>query len=112
MGRRDGALLADALFDAAGNLSAAYKFLNRFTASASTTFVGERRDQKFNPTTFASTRVTNAGYVKLDLSLSCEVCKYFTVFGRTENLLADRYEEAFGFPALRRTFWGGGTVRF
>jgi vitamin B12 transporter len=96
----------------AGSVSAAYKFLGRFTAAGNATFVGERRDQKFNPTTFTSTRVTNAGYVKLDLSLSCDVCKYFTVFGRAENLLDDRYEEAFGFPASGRTFWGGGTVRF
>jgi vitamin B12 transporter len=96
----------------AGSLSAAYKFLERFTANASATLTGERRDLKFNPTTFASSRVTNAGYVKLDLGLSCDVCKHFTIFGRAENLLDDRYEEVFGFPALGRTFWGGGTVRF
>lgn len=96
----------------AGHISATYKFLSRFTANASASVVGERRDLKFNPTTFATTRVTNAGSVKLDLGLSCEVCKYFTVFGRAENLLDDEYEEVFGFPALGRTFWGGGTVRF
>ena len=77
---------------------------------ASATFVGERRDLKF--TTFPAQRVTNAGYVKVDVGLSCDVCRYFAVFGRVENLLDDRYEEVFGFPALGRTFWGGGTVRY
>ena len=31
---------------------------------------------------------------------------------RVENLLDEEYEQAYGFPALGRVFWGGATVRF
>lgn len=93
-----------------GNVSAAYRFLERFTANASANFVGPRPDSNFS--TFPAQRVTNAGYVRIDLGVSCDVCKYFTVFGRVENLIDDKYEEVFGFPALGRVFWAGGVAKF
>ncbi len=95
-----------------GSFDITYRFLDRFTANLNTTLVGSRPDAFFDPVTYAEKRVTNGGYVKVDLGLSYDVCKYFTVFGRVENLLNERYEEIFGYPALGRTFWAGGTAKF
>lgn len=91
-----------------GRFTVNYKFLKRFNANVNSTFVGPRADRNFA----AGTSVNNTGYVKVDLGLSCEVCQYFTAFGRIENLLDDHYEEVYGFPALGRAFWAGGTLKF
>ena len=93
-----------------GNVSAAYRFLERFTANASAGFVGPRPDSNFS--TFPAQRVTNAGYIRIDLGLNCDVCQHFSVFGRVENLIDDKYEEVFGFPALGRVFRAGGVAKF
>lgn len=93
-----------------GNVSATYRFLERFTANASANFVGQRADTNFS--TFPAQRVTNAGYMRIDLGLNCDVCKHFSIFGRVENLIDDKYEEVFGFPALGRVFWAGGVAKF
>jgi len=54
----------------------------------------------------------NAGYVKWNLGVSVGINQHLEVYGRIENLLDDRYEEANGFPALGRTLWAGATARF
>ena len=95
-----------------GDLDVSYRFLDRFTANAHALLTGDRTDAFFDPVTFLPRNVTNPGYVKIDLGLSCDVCRNFTVFGRVENVLNDRYEDIFGYPALGRMFWGGGTVKF
>ena len=91
-----------------GSLNASYRFLRRFDSSATATLLGSRFDNNFG----TGKRVVNAGFAKLDLALGCDVCQHFQVFARVENLLGDRYEEVVGYPALGRTFWGGGTVKF
>lgn len=91
-----------------GRLTVDYRFLERFAANLSGTLVGERADRNFA----AGTSVTNAGYVKVDLGLTCDITKHVAVFGRVENLFDDQYEEVYGFPALGRTLWAGGTARF
>jgi vitamin B12 transporter len=98
-----------------GSLSGRYAFLRRFAATADATLVGTRVDQNFfqaNFPPYTAPRVSNPGYVRIDLGLRCDVTSHFAIFGRIENLLGDHYEEVFGFPALGRTFWGGGTVGF
>jgi vitamin B12 transporter len=93
-----------------GSVAVTYRFATRWTASANAQLVGRRED--FNFSTSPATRVTNAGFVKIDVGLQCELNKHFSVFGRVVNLLNDRYNEVYGFPALGTTFWGGGTARF
>ncbi|MGD0017479.1 MAG: TonB-dependent receptor [Verrucomicrobiia bacterium] len=95
-----------------GSFGVTYRFLDRFTANLNTTLVGSRPDAFYDPVTYASTRVTNGGYAKVDIGLSCDISKHFTVFGRVENLLDEHYEEIYGYPALDRTFWVGGTAKF
>ena len=56
--------------------------------------------------------VKDSPYAKWDAALSLDLNKNFRIFGRVENLLGERYEEANGFPALGRVFWGGVTAKF
>jgi vitamin B12 transporter len=91
-----------------GEISANYHFLKRLDAGARLLLVGDRHD--FDPATDAT--VKGGSYVKLDLSLACEICPHFSVFGRIENVADQRYAEVLGYPALGRAFWGGGTVKF
>ncbi|MBM3859815.1 MAG: TonB-dependent receptor [Verrucomicrobia bacterium] len=91
-----------------GELLANYRFLRRFGATVRAQLVGDRHD--YDPVT--SDLIKSGAYFKLDLGLSCEVCKHFTVFGRIENVTDENYYEAAGYPAMGRVFWGGGTVKF
>jgi vitamin B12 transporter len=85
-----------------GSFTAAYRFLKRFTASGTVTVVDKQPD----------VGGTAAGWARADLRLEAEICPHFTVFGRVENLFDKSYEPVYGYPALGRTFWGGGAIRF
>ncbi len=38
--------------------------------------------------------------------------RYFSVFGRIDNLTDEKYAEVFGFPALGRGAYGGVRISF
>ena len=56
--------------------------------------------------------VTNDGYIKWDAGVTVTPWQHLSLIARIENLLDSSYEEAYGFPALGRTFWGGVSVGF
>ena len=91
-----------------GSAGASYRFFDRVDLSTTVSLVGERDD--IDPASFAT--VQNPSYAKWDVALSVDVHKNLRVFGRVENLLDDPYQEARGFPALGRVFWGGISARF
>jgi vitamin B12 transporter len=91
-----------------GSASVEYRFLKRFTADLNTVIVGARRDTNFD----YGQNVTDPTYWNVTLGLRYDVCKYFSIFGHIDNLFDDHYSEAYGYPALHRTFWGGGVLRF
>ena len=91
-----------------GSAGANYRFLDRFDLSTTVSLVGERDD--IDPVTFAT--VQDPSYAKWDVALSIDVHKNLRVFGRVENLLDNPYQEARGFPALGRVFWGGVSAKF
>jgi vitamin B12 transporter len=89
-------------------VGAHYRLQDRFDFHTQVTLVGERED--IDPVTFA--RTDNGRYAKWDVAVSAEVTSNVRVFGRVENILDEDYEEALGFPALGRVFWGGLTLKF
>ena len=91
-----------------GSIGANYRFLDRCNIYTSAALVGVRDD--IDPVTFATVR--NDSYVKWDVALSVDLTKNLRIFGRVENLLGEEFEEAKGFPALGRVFWGGITAKF
>ena len=91
-----------------GSAGASYRAFDRVDLSTTVTLVGERDD--IDPVTFAT--VQDPSYAKWDVALSFDIHKNLRVFGRVENLLDDQYQEARGFPALGRVFWGGLSAKF
>ncbi len=91
-----------------GTVGANWHFLQRFNLNTNLSLVSARQD--FDAATFGPAK--NRPYAKWDVALSAEVCKNAEIFGRVENLLDERYEEANGYPSLGRTFWGGLKLKF
>lgn len=89
-------------------VGAHYRFRDRFDLHTQVAFVSERDD--IDPVTF--TTVENGRYAKWDVAVSADLTEHVRLFGRVENLLDEDYEEALGFPALGRVFWGGLTLSF
>jgi vitamin B12 transporter len=93
-----------------GSVGLNWKIPPSLSASAEALFVGERPDSNFNA--LPTTRVTLPGYTKLGLGLRWNVCKNLELYGRAENLLDQKYEDVFGFPALGRFFAAGVIAKF
>ncbi len=93
-----------------------YSFLERFTTSVSILHVRSRKDRDF--TTFPAQRVTLKPYTKIDLALSVLLSqevgflKGLSARVKIENVLNQRYEEAFGFPAPRMLYLLGLQATF
>lgn len=85
-----------------------YRFCTRFSTFARAKLISSRLDTA--PLVF--TPASNGGYIKCDLGLAYDVCKNFSLHGRVENLLGDKFEEVLGFPSLGRVFWLGATAKF
>jgi len=93
-----------------GSVVANYRFPRWVQLDTSVRFAGSSPDKNF--TTFPAEDVTNDGYAKWDVGVTVTPWPRVSLVARVENLLDESYEEAYGFPALGRTIWGGATVRF
>jgi vitamin B12 transporter len=93
-----------------GSLAARYRFPRWVEIDTALRFTGSSDDKNFSA--FPAEDVENDGFVKWDAGLTVTPVPRVSVFARVENLLDESYEEAYGFPALGRVFWGGATVRF
>ena len=79
------------------------------------TFVGRRDDSTFllfSDANFGNTlllpnRNLDSAYQKLDLSGDFRVNHYLTLYAAMENLLNQKYQDGFGFPALPFTVRSG-----
>ena len=85
----------------------------RWTASLTGTFVGKRDDSDFlfdkdgGTSLLLPNRNLDAAYQKLDVAGSYEVNHALSVYADLQNVLDQRYDEAFGYPALPFTFRSG-----
>jgi outer membrane receptor protein involved in Fe transport len=55
---------------------------------------------------------TNHGYTRADAGFSYRLTKGLELYGRLNNFLNQKYEESFGFPALRLNFLAGMKLNF
>jgi len=88
---------------------------NCFTLNGNGYFRGRVLDLEPNDGTFACALglpclFTNKGYTVANAGLSYRLPRGVEVYGRINNLLNQRYEESFGYPALRLNFLAG--IRF
>ena len=86
----------------------------RFFSLLTGTLVGRRDDSDFlandgnyMPTMLLPNRNLDSAYQRLDLSASYQVSPRIQITSRFQNLLSERYSEAFGYPALPFTFRSG-----
>jgi len=85
----------------------------RWTASLTGTFVGKRDDSDFlsdkdgGTSLLLPNRNLDAAYQKVDLGGSYQVNHALGVYADLQNVLDQRYDEAFGYPALPFTFRSG-----
>ena len=90
----------------------------RWTASLTGTFVGKRDDSDFlfdkdgGTSLLLPNRNLDAAYQKLDLGGGYEVNHRLSVYADLQNVLDQRYDEAFGYPALPFTFRSGIRITF
>jgi vitamin B12 transporter len=81
-------------------------------------FVGSRADRRFDPSTFATTREELPAYLLLTLGADWGLLDAtdrrpsVMLSVRGENLLDERYEEAWGFPAPGRQLYVGVSMGF
>ncbi|HSC70297.1 MAG TPA: TonB-dependent receptor, partial [Candidatus Methylomirabilis sp.] len=96
------------------NLTANYRPWDRVNLNSTLLYVGKRAD--IDPVTFQTT--TNFKYVTWNVAASVlvleevGVLRRLTVFGKLDNILGDRYQEALGFPALGRRYLIGLSGEF
>ncbi len=90
----------------------------RWSALFQGTFVGRRddstflSDEDFGNTLLLPNRNLDSAYQKLDLSGNFRVNTHLSLYASMENLLSQRYDAAFGFPALPFTFRSGVKITF
>lgn len=94
-----------------GTIAAHYRFPRWVQLETSARFTGSSAD-KFFAADYSTKDATNDGYVKWDAGVTVTPWQHLSLVARVENLLDSDYEEAYGFPALGRTFWGGVSVKF
>ena len=80
---------------------------NRVFAGLRSTYVGRRDDSDFlqfdangGTTLLLPNRNLAGAYQRIDLTANYQVSRYVAVEGNIQNLLTERYNEAFGYPAL------------
>ena len=93
-----------------GSLNLNWQIIPKLQMDATVLFVGERAD--FNPLTYTTKAGLDSSYIKSNLALRWQVQKHLEIFARAENLTDAHYQEAFGYPALGRGFYGGLRAQF
>jgi iron complex outermembrane receptor protein/vitamin B12 transporter len=90
----------------------------RWFISATAAFVSRRDDSTFlSDTAFGNTlllpnRNLDPGYQKVDLYGSYQISKRLSAYTSMENVLNQRYQETYGYPALPFTIRGGMKFTF
>lgn len=84
----------------------------RFSATFTARYNGRQFDDAYIDPSYVPVRVSLEEFVLLNLGAEYRINGHFTLFGRLENLLNERYEEIFSFQASGRGGFGGVRLRF
>ncbi len=85
---------------------------DRFTATLTADFGGERTDIFFPPWPTPAEIVTLDSYWVVDLAAQYRATESVTVFAKGTNLLGEKYEQVFGYRTLGRAGYLGVRVNF
>ena len=95
-----------------GFASVSYRAFDALTVGFEAKFVNGREDIGFPAPDFLPKNFDLGGYTILRFVADYEFRHNLHVYGRVENLGDERYQEVYGYPALRRGFFGGLSARF
>ncbi|QNE32666.1 TonB-dependent receptor [Sphingomonas sp. NBWT7] len=84
----------------------------RFSGTLTLRYNGRQFDNAFIDPSFVPVRVSLREYVLMNLSAEYRLTDSFSLFGRAENLLDERYEEIFSFVGQGRSVIGGVRAKF
>jgi len=85
-----------------------YRFAQHGNVSVSVLYIGGREDMDF--TDWPAQRTRLGSYTLLNAAASYDITKNVQVFARLENILAEEYEEVFGYGTLGRCAYAGVKV--
>jgi vitamin B12 transporter len=96
-----------------GGLNAAYTFADgRATISGGAMYNGEMKDERVFWWPLPVQRVTLGDYWLLNAAASYKLDERFTVFGRVENLLDQKYQEVFSYNGAPLAAYAGVKMTF
>jgi vitamin B12 transporter len=95
-----------------GFASIYYTAFNRLTLGFEAKIVNGREDIGFPPPNYTPVNFDLGGYTVLRLLASYDAGAGFHIYARVENLGDERYQEVYGYPALRHGFYGGAAYHF
>ncbi len=84
----------------------------RFAGTLTLRYNGRQDDVAFIDPSFVPVRVSLREYALVNLNAEYRLTDRLSVFGRVENLLAERYEEVFSFATPGRAAYGGVRASF
>lgn len=83
----------------------------RFEGTLTVRYNGRQQDVAFTDPSFIPVNVSLSEFVLVNLNAEYKLTDNIAVFGRVENLFAERYEEVFGYATAGRAAYGGVRVR-
>lgn len=84
----------------------------RFSGTLTLRYNGRMSDVAFTDPSFVPVTVSLQEYALVNLAASYAVTDSISVFGRVENLTAERYQEVFSYATAGRAAYGGVRARF
>ena len=88
-----------------GYISGTYLWFGKLRTTAEVKFVNAREELNFGGPNFDI-----EDYTFVNLAAEYEISRHFSIFGRINNLMDEKYAEVFGFPALSRGAFAGVRV--
>jgi len=93
------------------NLDTSYEFFDRWTVGSGFQWAVGRETQDFGTNAIQSQHDLG-DYSLLRFYTDLKVNEHFSLFGRVENALDEKYDQTLGFPGLRLGVYGGAEVKF
>ena len=89
-----------------------YQPVKQANISIGILYVDSRKDQLFDPITYATQNLKLKEYTLINLAASYDVTKNLQLFGRVDNLFDKKYEEVAGYGTPGISAFGGAKVSF
>ncbi|HEX7853523.1 MAG TPA: TonB-dependent receptor [Sphingobium sp.] len=82
-----------------------------FSATVTVRYNGKQRDYAFN-SSYQRLLVDMKAFTLVNLNATYDISRHLQVYGRVENLFAEKYQEVFTFASPGRAAYGGVRVQF